>query len=319
MTAQKSSFSHYVGVDVGKFVIEIAFLHDEKTHTYDNDESGFKALWKDHKKSLADDALVALETTGRYENALLKFLVEKNVTCHRAPARQVKQFIRSYGVLAKTDASDAKILAKYAKERSEILLPYEVPDDAQNRLSVLHARYVDLVKMSVQEKNRLQAPDYDVVSASVEAILDVLDKQIEEVLRLIREIVTQNDVLKAKYDVLRTVDGVGEKTAYALLATMPELGKLDRKKAAALAGVAPHPNDSGMKKGYRHTRGGRPEVKESLHLAAMGAVRKKGSELQKFYLRLVNDSGKKKMIALTAVKRKILVIANARIAEIPPA
>lgn len=315
MTNEKSSYTHHIGIDVSKYTLEVGFPVTRTTTTFDNNKDGWRQMWKEMRKSL-QNALVVVETTGWYERGVLHYLAGKNVAVHRASARQVKQFIASYGTLAKTDAIDARALAQYAKERAETLVCYDVPDKKQEELQILYARYFDLKKMMVQEKNRLQAPGYKNMAGSVQRIINALDEQANIMISQIREIIEHDANLYKKYETLRTVDGIGEITAFALLASMPELGRLNRKQAASLAGLAPHPKDSGRKTGYRKTRGGRVGIREVVNMAALGAVRKKHSKLKHFYDRLIQDNNKKPMVALTAVKRKLIVIANARLAEL---
>jgi len=138
--------------------------------------------------------------------------------------------------------------------------------------------------------------------------------EIKEIDAQIDVVYQQDSSLSESKKVLKTIPGIGEVNASRLLAFMPELGEANRKQIASLAGVAPHPNDSGTKQGYRFTRGGRAEVKRTLFIAAMAATRSKG-ELGGFYKRLVDERGKKKMVALTALMRKIIVIANARMRD----
>lgn len=315
MTDNKSTYIEFIGIDVGKFDLEVAFFGDKNTKNYKNTKEGWRSIWKDFKKR-SSDALVVVETTGWYERGILDYLSGKGVSTHRASARQIKQFISSYGTIAKTDSIDALALAKYAKERCEHLKHYNVPQKTQDELHLLYERHVDLTRMLVQEKNRLQAPGHNLVASSVKAIISVIEKQIISVFNKLDNIIENSPALRKKYDVLTTIDGVGIMTAIALMAGMPELGNMNRKQAASLAGVAPHPKDSGTKKGYRNIRGGRPNIKNILHMAALGAIRKKDSDIRAFYQHLIDDNKKCKMVALAAVKRKIITIANARLAQI---
>lgn len=315
MAASKSRPAYFVGVDVGKSTLEVALEHIQKTYRYSNTKEGWRMLWKEHKKILAQ-ALVVAETTGGYERGVLHYLAGKQVCLHRASARQVKQFIASYGVLAKTDALDAHALARYGKERVEYLKAYHVPDTVQEQLQGLYARSEELKTMAAQEKNRLQSPGYQTLKESVLRVLKIVEEEITLVMAKLQALVEAYPVLRQKHETLQTIDGVGKVTALALLASMPELGTMNRKQAASLAGLAPHPRDSGATSGYRSTRGGRPNVKKIMHMAALGAIRKQHSKLQAFYKHLLENNHKKPLVALTAVKRKIIVIANARIAAL---
>lgn len=315
MTNKKSNYTNHIGIDVGKLSLEVGFTDRGATSNYPNNKDGWRKLWQDNRKSFKG-ALVVVETTGWYELGVIHYLVGKGVAVHRASARQVKQFIASYGTLAKTDAIDARALAQYGKERAGHLAQYDIPDKTQEKLQILYARNLDLKKMLVQEKNRLQAPAYQAVAEGIMEVVNLLEKQVDNIMEKIMGIVEANPVLLKKWDTLQTIDGIGKITALALLASMPELGSLNRKQAASLAGLAPHPKDSGKKSGYRRTKGGRCNIKEIVHMAALGAIRKNHSKLKQFYVHLLENNHKKPMVALTAVKRKIIVIANARLAEL---
>jgi transposase len=176
----------------------------------------------------------------------------------------------------------------------------------------IHRRQ-ELKKILVQEKNRLQSPGQKKLLASFTHLIDVLKQEISSVDKKIEVLINQNKEFKEKADVLCSISGIGKIIAASLIGLTPELGLLNRRQIASLTGVAPHPNESGKKIGYRSTRGGRQDLRPILFLAAMTASRSK-STLGDFYRKLVN-SGKKKMVALTALMRKIIVIANARIKE----
>lgn len=314
MDTTQTRFAHFLGIDVGKASLEIAFFGDIQTETYPNSPEGINQLWKNHRQRLKH-CLVVVETTGWHEQKVLHYLIKKGVFVHRANARQVKQFIASYGIHAKTDQIDAKALSLYAKERKEHLALYQLLVPTVRQLQVLYARYVDLTSMLTQEKNRAVAPGYQAVKKSTTLLLTTLEKEKGKIVSEMLNAVESSADLKKRFNVLQTIDGIGQKTALALLATLPELGKLSRKQIASLAGVAPYANDSGKRKGYRKTKGGRKPIKEILHMAALGASRTKNSALASFYTRLIEENNKAKMVALTALKRKIIIIANARLAE----
>lgn len=305
-------YKNFIGIDVGKDWLDVA--EDGKPanpQRFPNDGEGFAAL----ASSIPDLAFsfVVLESTGGYEREALAWLRGRGVAVHRADGRRAKQFIRSLGANGKTDALDAKGLARYARERHASLPVYAVPTGAQSRLQALRSRRDDLSAMIVQEKNRAASPAYkDVAEAHVAPLLAALEERIRAVDAEIDSVVDGDADMREKRDVLIEIPGVGTKTACAILAFMPELGETDRRKAASLAGLAPHPNDSGRHKGRRSIRGGRANLRKALFPAAMGAVRQKNGELQKFYLKL-REAGKRPIVALTAVMRKIIVIANAKL------
>jgi len=303
-------YTKFIGLDIGKYNF-VATLHgDKKTREYENSTKGINAFIKDYKV-LLPSSLCVLETTGGYEMRLLLTLCDKNFPVHRANTRNVKNFIRSFGNKAKTDVLDAQALALYGYERNDRLARFVPVSKKALALYELVQRRCDLKQMLIAEKNRAQAPRIEVVKESCLELLETIKKQIEKIDKEINMIIEEDELLKAKKEILKTIDGIGDVIANDLLVLMPELGKLNRKEAASLAGLAPIANDSGRFKGYRRTNKGRSEIKPMLFLAAM-AARNSHSSLRAFYLRLI-ENGKKKMVALIALARKIIVIANARL------
>lgn len=303
-------YQYFFGIDISKDSFTVALFNEKKSINFENTKLGFMEFCKTYEKQL-DQSLIVLETTGGYEIQLITFLQSKNYSVHRANTRKVKSFIRSYGNLAKSDSIDAFWLANYTHERHPKLELYK--ESPHKKLLKLVQRRNDLKQMLVQEKNRLQAPDQKELKKSFEAIIKSLEMQIKLIDEKINEICNQTSYLNELKKVLKNITGIGDVIAVQLIALLPELGLIDRKKIASLAGLAPHPNESGKKIGYRNTRGGRSDVKPILFMAALTASRSK-SRLGEFYTKLV-AAGKKKMVALTALMRKILVIANAKIRD----
>ena len=257
------------------------------------------------------------EPTGGHETILLEECLRLELPAHRVDTRKLKAFIRSRGRLGKSDAIDARELAAYGLERSASLVLWSAPDPCQERLKALVRRRDDLVATRVAEQNRAKAPGASELGASelaatFRAVLAVLERQIKRIDQAIRALM-RTSPLKHKCDVMTAMPGIAQTTAAALIAAMPELGNMDRKQAAALAGLAPHPNESGKKIGYRRMRGGRPAVRTILFMPAMQAACGRG-DFAAFYKRLV-DAGKKPILALAAVMRKIVVTLNARLRD----
>lgn len=303
-------YQNYIGIDIGKDEFFVAVHGQPKVTSYPNNEAGFTQLCDEHKQSL-ESSLVVLETTGGYELALVKYLQNNNHMVHRANTRKVKNFVRSHGKIGKSDKIDALMLAQYGFERHPSLAIFV--ENPGKKLLKLVFRRDDLKTMLGQEKNRLKAPDQEYALKSIRAVIKMLEEQVTLIDEEIKSIYQQDKLLADKQAVLKTVPGIGEIVSTQLLAMMPELGNANRKQIASLGGLAPHPNESGKWQGHRYTRGGRTEVKRVLFMAAMTAARSK-SELGDFYQKLVSN-GKKKMVALTALMRKILVIANARLRD----
>lgn len=306
-------YSNFIGIDIGKSEFVSFLKSDDKTNCYKNNSQGFKKFLNDHKADLAHSLLV-LEATGGYESACIDFLLDNNAAVHRADTRKVKNFIRSFGQHAKTDDLDAKALSLYGYERQDRLSLYKKIDKNHEELKLLIERRQDLKQMLVQEKNRLQAPLNKPILSGIKAVLSCLEKQINSIEKSITEIIDKSKELTRKREILMTIPGIGHITAVSLLGLVPELGRLNRKQVASLCGVAPYAKQSGEKSSYRRTYGGRRNMRPILYMAAMGARRKKNSELALFFERLTKN-GKKPLVALVAIMRKIVVIANARIKE----
>lgn len=309
----RNLYNDFVGIDIGKSEF-VSFLNSgSKANCYKNTHEGFQKFFDDHEERLTQ-SLVVLETTGGYEDACLNFLLDKNVAVHRADTRKVKNFILSLGQKAKTDSLDARALASYACERQDRLNLYQKADGLHEELKLLVEGRQDLKQMLTQEKNRFQAPLNKSLQGGIKAVIDCLEQQVKNIDESVNEIIESNKTLSEKRDVLRTVPGIGAVTANTLLAFLPELGQLNRKQVASLCGVAPYARESGEKYRYRRTFGGRINLRPVLFMAAMGAKRKKQSQLFSFCERL-EKKGKKPMVVLVAIMRKIVVIANARIKE----
>lgn len=303
-------YQNFIGIDISKNDFAVALYGNSKTSTYSNELEGFTAFFSAHQEALKN-GLVVLETTGGYELSLIYYLQAKGCAVHRANARKVKYFIRSFGKLAKSDSIDAIGLAQYGYERHPTLELFQVNN--QEKLLKLVQRRIELKQMLVQEKNRRQAPHQDILKTSFDAIIEVINKEIQTIEQKINLLCKEDAVLEEKKKILKNIKGVGDIVAIELLALMPEIGTINRRKIASLAGVAPHPYESGNKIGYRSTKGGRTGIKPILFMAAMAAARSKSS-LGEFYSRLIK-AGKKKMVALTALMRKIIVIANAKLTD----
>ena len=297
--------SRFIGCDVGKAVIVVFDAMSGRSHSIANAPQALS----DFAAGLEATCFVVCEATGGYENALLAALVAAGVPAHRADARKVKAFIRSFGTLGKTDAIDAKALARYGKDRCAELARWQARERLRLQALVLARR--DMVRDRLAYANRRAAPGAEPAHAYLDAIVESFDGQIKALDADINALTAQCQPIAHAVKTLVAIKGVGAKTAAALIALMPELGSLPRRQAAALAGLAPHPKQSGETEAYRRTRGGRPEVKRVLFMAALSA-RKHNPNLKAFYERLV-QAGKKSLVAITAIMRKLVVIANAKL------
>jgi transposase len=299
--------TRFLGADVGKTEIVVHEFATRRSRSIANEA---KALAK-FAAELDVNCFVVCEATGGYEAELLAALFEAGVPAHRADARKVKAFIRSLGTLGKTDKLDAKALARYANDRHAALAPWRAGDVERSRLQALVLLRRDLVKDRQAYVNRRKAPTAKPLQAHLDRLIEDFERQIEAVEADIEALLGQCEPIRKARDTLAEIPGIGHTTAVALLAMLPELGASSAKKIAALAGLAPHPNQSGAEDAYRRARGGRPEVKRVIFMAALSAS-KHHPILRVFHDRLV-QAGKKPLVAIVAVMRKLVTIANAKL------
>ena len=301
----KSPPIRFIGCDVGKASIVVFDSASGRSTTVPNEPDALDTL----AAGLDDTCLVICEATGGYEAALLAAMLRAGRAVHRADARKVKSFIRSFGTLGKTDTIDARALTRYGAERHAKLALWQAPDAARDRLQAMVLTRRDLVDQRLACNNRLIAPGAAAVQHYLTALLDCLNTQIRAIEADAKALIEAHDTLAPAVRALKELSGIGFTTAVALVALMPELGMMNRRQTAALAGLAPHPCQSGAADGYRRTKGGRPEVKKVLFMAALTASRR-DPKLSAFYQRLIK-AGKKPIVALTAVMRKLIIICNA--------
>jgi transposase len=292
-----------LGIDIGQ-----DNLVTSDGRTLANSRTAIRAFLKAAKPDF-----VVCEPTGGHELLLLEQCVQAGIACHRADTLKLKSFIRSFGTLGKSDAIDAAKMAAYGQERWRILALWQKPDPEERHLQDLVRRRADLVAIKVAELNRSKAPGAKNLAASFKAMLATVTRQIKAVEAAIAALVARNPSLKRRTAICTAMNGIGPVTAASLIALMPELGALQRRQAAALAGTAPHPNESSTFKGQRRIRGGRPEIRSILFMPALRAAAGKG-EFAPFYKRLTTN-GKPTMTAIAAVMRKIIVTLNARIRD----
>lgn len=307
------AYYNFIGIDIGRRSFFVSVQGRTETREFDNNSKGIKAFIKTYK-AILPNSLTILEATGNYEFELLYKLCEYDYPVHRADTRKVKNFKRSYGNHAKTDKIDAIALAQYGFERYKTLALFVPQSKVALQLYSMVQRRIDLVKMRVAEKNRFKAPANEAIRDSCTKMIEVLTQEITAVTAAIMEMIKGDEISKIKFQTLLTVPGIGEITAAELLVLLPELGHLPRRQISSLVGVAPIARESGSYTGYRRTGHGRNGAKPVLFMSAMAARRSKSS-LGEFYNRLM-EKGKKKMVAIVALMRKILVIANARLRDL---
>lgn len=257
-----------------------------------------------------EHTLVVLENTGGYENVCVDTLQKIGYKIHRANNNKVKHFIKYQGIKAKTDKVDAKALANYGKFTADKLkITQDVPE-VQRKVKQTSFFIDNLKKVRGSFKNRLKSPNCQEVKDSIKKILDFLDEEIGELEDSADDMIKHDKKMSDKCELLTQYSGVGKTTARDLIAFLPELGTANTKGIASLAGLAPHPRESGQIKGHRSTKGhGRPILRRIMFMAALSAVRY-NKNLSKFYNKKTQE-GSPKMVALTACMRKMLVQLNA--------
>jgi transposase len=301
----------FIGIDVAKATLDIATLPSGETWTVPNDAAGLQELLP--RLLALTPTLVVLEATGGFESTAVAALAQAGVPVVVANPRQVRDFAKALGRLAKTDALDAGILAEFAQRvRPE---PRPLPDETTQVLDSLLTRRRQLLDMLTAEKNRLGFAR-GVVQRDLLQHIRWLEKRVGDIDNDLHDVLRTSPLYQAKITLLQSVPGVGPITALTLIAALPELGQLSRREIAALVGVAPLNHDSGTLRGKRLIWGGRAPVRAALYMAAFAGIRW-NSVLRQFYTRLRN-AGKPFKVAVTACMRKLLVILNTMMRQQQP-
>jgi transposase len=296
----------FVGIDVSKGKLDVAVRPSGELMSFSNDEDGISVMI-DFIKPFSP-ILIVLEATGGLETASVGMLAAKGLPVVVINPRQVRDFAKATGRLAKTDAIDAHVIAQFGEAVRPEIRPLK--DEEAKRLSALITRRRQIVEMMTAEKNRLIAAApwtrKDIQSHIVwlEKCLKKADKNLNDLLR-------KSPVWREKDDILQSTPGVGPVLSMTLLSHLPELGTLNRKQIAALVGVAPLNRDSGLFRGKRTIWGGRANIRSVLYMSVTCAIRF-NPVIKKFYQRL-RDAGKLHKVAMTACMRKLLVILNTMI------
>lgn len=294
----------FAGIDVCLERLDLAVWPGGVVESYAYDAAGMEAL----KRRLRNESvsLVVMEATGGLEVRAAAELAGSGLAVAVVNPRQVRDFARSLGKLAKNDRIDALVLARFgAGTRPEARA---LPDEHQRLLGDLVARRRQLVEMRTAELNRLGRATAKTVVRSHRDLLKAIERELEDLDRQIGEQIKQSPAWRAKDELYRSVPGVGGGTSRMLVAEMPELGTLSRTQIAALAGLAPYDNDSGKYKGKRTIRGGRHTVRAVLYMATLTASR--FNPVIKATYRRLRDRGKSFKVAMVACMRKLLVILN---------
>lgn len=294
----------WIGIDVSKAQLDVYIHPTGQRYCFKQTEEALITLGRQIQSM--NPALVVLEASGGFESAVASVLADIGVPVVVVNPRQVRDFARATGTLAKTDTIDAQILARFGEAVRPEVRP--LPDDCTQRLRAVVRRRQQIVEMLTMEKNRLAQVSEPIDSSIKEHIawltqcLKDLDKDLKESLR-------SSPIWREKEDLLRSVPGVGPVLAATLLAQLPELGRLNRRKIASLVGIAPLNRDSGTMKGKRSVWGGRGHLRAVLYMGVVTAIRC-NPIIRAFYERL-RQAGKAPKVALTACMRKLLIILNA--------
>ncbi len=302
----------YIGIDVAKAQLDVAVRPTDDRWVVPNDDAGIRQLMS--QLTALEPALVVLEATGGLELSIVAALAAEESPVVVVNPRQVRDFAKATGKLAKTDSLDAAVLAHFAEAVRPPVRPLRGAETQD--LNSLTARRHQVMTMLVSEKNRLSAATTVAVRPRIEAHIAWLQRELDDLDKSLRETLRQSPVWREKDDLLRTVPGVGEQLSLTLLAYLPELGTLDRRQVAALVGVAPFNRDSGTLRGRRTVWGGRARIRAVLYMGALAASRY-NPVIRDFYQRLM-AAGKPKKLALTACMRKLLVILNSMLKHRSP-
>lgn len=295
------------GIDVSAAALDVAVGTEGPVRRFANTPAGHRAA----ARMVAGASRIVLEATGGYERGVLNILAERGLPVVRVNPRQVRDFARAMGILAKTDRIDARVLAHYAAVFAPPVRSRPTP--AQTRLAAVTIRRTQLLKHRTAERQRGKRETDAWIRRTIQIMIDAVDRQITRLEAEAASIIAEHERLARVYAILISVPGMGPVTSSVLLGQMPELGTLTRQAVAALAGLAPYNDDSGTHRGARHIRGGRSAVRSALYMAALNGARVNPVIAEDF--RRLTASGKPPKVALTACARKLLTILNALVRD----
>jgi len=292
------------GIDVSKLTLDVALLPGGETLQLGNEAAGIGELVKRLKAACLD--LVVMEATGGYETAVASALAAAGLRVAVVNPRQVRDFAKATGRLAKTDRIDAMVIAAFGAAVEPHIA--QLPDEQAQELEALLVRRAQLVAMRVQELNRLELSQ-GATRKQIKLHIAWLDKAIDKLDTDLTAGLRSSPAWRAKDELYRTLKGIGPVTSSTMVIALPELGRLDRRAIAALVGLAPFNCDSGNMRGRRRIYGGRSRIRSLLYMAAITAIRS-NPVIQAFYQRL-KLRGKPHKVAIVACMRKMLTILNA--------
>lgn len=300
-----------IGIDVSKDQLDLHIRPGQESSSFPYDEAGLAALVTEVKR--AAPVLIVLEATGGIEARLVALLGSLSLPVVVVNPRQVRDFARATGELAKTDRIDAAMLSLFAERLRPEVRP--LPDEAARDFEARLTRRRQVLDMLIAERLRLGTARVT-VHKPIKKHIVFLERQLSDMDADLEQTIANSPLWRAKDDILRSAKGVGPVLSRTLLAQVPELGTLNRKQIAKLIGVAPLARDSGKHRGRRHIAGGRQEVRSVLYMATLNAVRTNPT-IRTYYQHLV-AKGKPKKLAVTACMRKLIIILNAMVRSAQP-
>lgn len=305
----EDSIAQSAGVDISKDTLDVHLHPGGTARRFANDAEGLSALtvW------LAGFSInrIVFEPTGPYHRTFERQLGRAGLPLVKVNPRQARRFAEAIGRLAKTDAVDAAMLARFGALIEPPSRP--IASEALDEMKELHIARRALVKDRAAAKNREYTRRASLLKRQAAERLKQIERQITAIDAALRTILEADDILKARFEILHSIPGIGEATALAILVEMPELGSIENKAAASLAGLAPIARDSGHTRGKRFIRGGRAQLRQALYMPALVAVR--FNEAMKAKYQAFIAAGKPPKVALTAIMRKLLILANALIRD----
>lgn len=294
----------FIGIDVSKKSFDVHVRPSAEAFSSASDPKSIDALVE--RLRALDPALIVLEASGGYDRPLTAALAAAGMPVAVVNPRQVRDFAKGFGVLAKTDAIDAKILALFAEHVRPPLR--RIPDEASRALSDLVTRRKQLLELRTMESNRLAMAFHPRVKNSIRKIIQAIERQLTDLDGEMDELIRSTPAWREKDELLQSVPAIATQTSRVLLGQLPELGTVSNEKITALVGLAPYPDDSGTIQGARHIRGGRQAVRNALYMATLAATRR-NPVISAFYHHL-RDEGKAFKVAMVASMRKFIVILN---------
>jgi len=300
-----------IGIDVAKNFLDVCIMPTGEVLRVPNTKIGFNELLKTFKKH-TDIFRIVLEHTGGYQKDVVAFLQKHKLPVSVINPARARYFAKASGQIAKTDAIDAEMLALFGAVHKPALT--ELRDKKALELQEWVHRRGQLIKMMASEKNRIEKNPCADLKRSIERLLKTLRKELETITAKIQDMISVDEDLHRKSEIMRSVRGIGPESSAVLIAELPELGKVGRQQIASMVGLAPMNRDSGQKKGRAFTYGGRESVRCALYMPTMVAATRFNPVLKAHYEQLVLR-GKPKKVALTACMRKMLVHLNSLLAK----